>query len=122
MKNSGYAKKILDLVESSHEHLSAEQIHERIQSESCRPVLATVYNNLNHLTEQNLIRRIAVEGQPDRYDRMTRHDHLICTVCGSLQDVFLGDLSESLKEQTGEEITGYDLRISWICPACRTKK
>ena len=82
-------------------------------------VLATVYNNLNHLYEQVKIRKISVEGQPDRYDKNTRHDHLVCRRCGKLADIQLADLTADLERQTGFSIEGYDLKIQYLCPQCR---
>ena len=45
---------------------------------------ATVYNNLHTLAENGKIIRISEPGSPDRYDNTSRHDHLICTVCGKI--------------------------------------
>ena len=51
-----YAKQILDLINKSDEHLSAEQIFLRLKQTFPKLVLATVYNNLHQLHEQDLIR------------------------------------------------------------------
>ena len=77
--------------------------------------MATVYNNLNVLCAQGQIRRLSVEGQPDRYDRNVRHDHLFCRCCGKLRDVFLEDLTDRLRSETGLEIESYDLKLSYVC-------
>ena len=50
---------------------------------------------------------------------MTRHDHLVCRVCGKLADICFKDLTELLQSQTDEELLSYDLQVSYICPACR---
>lgn len=42
-----YAKKILEIVESSRSHLTAEQVFEQLREAYPSVVLATVYNNLN---------------------------------------------------------------------------
>ena len=49
-----YAKKILEIVESSNDHLTAEQIFMQLRETYPTVVLATVYNNLNRLWEENL--------------------------------------------------------------------
>ncbi len=117
-----YAREILDLINQSDAHLTAEQIYLRIKEQEPRIVLATVYNNLNQLYSQSLIRKVSVEGYPDRYDKMTRHDHLVCRECGGLSDVTLEDLTSLLQSQIEEEILSYDLKLSHICPACRRKQ
>ena len=82
-------------------------------------VLATVYNNLNRLWEEDRIRKISVEGMPDRYDRIVRHDHLVCRKCGRLLDVDLGDLTAQLEQKAGIPILSYDLKLVYLCDACR---
>ncbi len=73
-----YAKKILEIVEQSRSHMTAEQIFMELRRTYPTVVLATVYNNLNRLWQDDLIRKVSVEGTPDRYDRIQRHDHLVC--------------------------------------------
>lgn len=115
------AKLILAMIETSTDHLTAEEIYLRLKEENNRVVLATVYNNLNALYEQNLIRKISIEGSPDRYDKIIRHDHLICRECGKISDIALDDLTEKLHAATGEDVLSYDLKISYICPACKER-
>ena len=115
-KNS---KIILEIVTESNEHLTAEQIFLKAKEHSPGIVLATVYNNLNALTAEGLIRRIALQGSPDRYDKTIRHDHLVCHKCGKLSDIVLDDISEKIEKQMGTPILFYDLKIHYICEDCR---
>ncbi len=114
-----YKSKILEIISSSHAHMTAEQVFFTLKQEYPGVVLATVYNNLNSLCQQGKIRKISVEGCPDRYDRNTRHDHLVCRRCGSLADIHLEDITAQLEQQTGFVIDGYDLKIQYLCPRCR---
>ena len=114
-----YAKKILEIVDSSRSHLTAEQIFAQLRETYPTVVLATVYNNLNRLWEADRIRKISVEGMPDRYDRIVRHDHLVCRKCGRLLDVDLGDLTAQLEQKAGIPILSYDLKLVYLCDACR---
>lgn len=113
------AKKILSIINASGEHLTAEQIFLQLKEASEPIVLATVYNNLNTLYEIGMIRRISVEGCPDRYDKTERHDHLVCRKCGALSDVTLENLTDRIEQQLGMEIDFYDLKIHYLCPECR---
>ena len=114
-----YAKKIWETVESSYSHMTAEQIFEELRKTYPKVVLATVYNNLNRLWAEDKIRKISVEGMPDRYDRTRRHDHLICKKCGRLLDVDLGDLTAQLTGKAGVPILSYDLKLLYVCEECR---
>lgn len=114
-----YVKKIWEIVESSYSHMTAEQIFEELRKTYPKVVLATVYNNLNRLWEEDKIRKISVEGMPDRYDRTRRHDHLVCKKCGRLLDVDLGDLTAQLTGKAGVPILSYDLKLLYVCEECR---
>lgn len=117
-----YEKDIFAIVNTSREHLTVEQIFQKLRDIHPQVVLSTVYNNLNRLLEEGLIRKVSVEGMPDRYDKMKKHDHLVCKRCGKLADVTLEDLTASLKKQLGNDFLSYDLKVFYICPACREKE
>ncbi len=118
-----YSTLILNIINSSDDHLTAEQIYLKLKETSSKIVLATVYNNLNTLYESKLIRKVIIEGSPDRYDKnIIRHDHLVCKQCGRLSDIVLKDLTVNLEEEIGEAILSYDLKVSYICPSCRQGK
>jgi len=114
------AEQILKIITDSHEHLSAEQIFLRLKESNQSVVLATVYNNLAFLYKQGLIRKISVEGFPDRYDNVHRHDHLICKGCGKLSDILLEDLTQTLQKQLNIPMLSYDLKINYLCEDCKT--
>ena len=116
-----YAQQILDIINTCSEHLTAEQIYLRLKASNSKIVLATVYNNLNLLCQQDRIRKVSLEGYPDRYDKIVKHDHLVCKKCGALSDICLSDLTAQLQEQIPEEIISYDLKVNYICPSCRSK-
>ena len=110
-----YGKKILEIVEASRSHLTAEQVFDELRGICPGVALATVYNNLNRLCDEGRIRRVSVEGMPDRYDRTARHDHLVCKECGKLLDVDLGDLTAQLEQKAGTAILSYDLKLVYLC-------
>ena len=117
-KNS---EKILEIIENSTAHPTAEDIYHLIASGKAKMVMATVYNNLNALCRAGRVRRLVLEGQPDRFDKTLRHDHLICSCCGKITDLYLPDLTEQIEEQSGISIQSYDLKISYRCEECARK-
>ena len=120
--NMRYENFILDIINNSNEHMTAEQIFFALKKTYPSVVLATVYNNLNNLYKLGKIRKISIEGCPDRYDKTVRHDHLICRCCGKPSDIYLDDITSELEKQTGFPIDGYDLKVQYICPQCRCKQ
>ncbi len=114
-----YEKQIYEIVNKLAGHLTADQIFTELKKIYPSVSLATIYNNLNKLCEAGLIRKVSIEGSPDRYDRIEKHDHLVCTKCGRLTDICFEDLTASLKEQLGSSFFAYDLKVFYICPKCR---
>lgn len=117
-----YERAIYQIISRSCEHPTADQVFFALKAQYPSVSLATVYNNLNKLWAAGVIRKISLEGSPDRYDRMERHDHLVCSRCGRLTDICFSDLTDSLVRQLGEEFVSYDLKVYHLCPACRQKE
>ena len=116
-----YGAKILEIVSASRSHMTAEEIFHALRQTYPSVVLATIYNNLNRLWLEGLVRKVSVEGMPDRYDRIQRHDQLVCKSCGRLLDIDLGDLTAQLEEIAGISILSYDLKLTYLCEECRKK-
>ena len=114
-----HVRMIADVVLASDDHPTAEQIYNRIRENGGQISLATVYNNLKTLVDQGVLSKITLDGSPDRFDKPTHHDHLICTRCGRLSDVHLGDLTDTIQRRTGLRILSYDIRVSYLCEDCR---
>lgn len=114
-----YAEEILNIVNHSTEHLTAEQIFLRMKKKYDKVVLATIYNNLNALVFNGAVRKITMLNGADLYDKMERHDHLVCSRCGHLSDLFLDDMTDLLEKQSGIRPDFYDLKLFYICDKCR---
>lgn len=114
-----YEKQIYNIVNVSREHMTAEQVYKQLQKIYPCVSRATIYNNLNKLCDIGIIRKVSLENSPDRYDRIEKHDHLICQKCQKLSDICFDDLTQSLKQQFGEDFLFYDLKVFYICPDCR---
>ena len=96
-----YAEEILAAVTELQRHPTAEQVFLEMKREHPSIALGTVYKHLNGLAEAGLLLRITEPGSPDRYDRTERHDHLICSRCGKISDVWLPDMQEQIREALG---------------------
>lgn len=114
-----YEKQIYNIVNASYEHLTAEQIYAELQKIYPSVSRATIYNNLNKLCDLGLIRRVSLEDSPDRFDRIEKHDHIVCQKCGRIADISFEDLTQTLKNQFGEDFLYYDLKVFYLCPECR---
>ncbi|MCD8118965.1 MAG: transcriptional repressor [Lachnospiraceae bacterium] len=115
-------KAILEIVERSEDHPTAEDIFKELRAEGNHMSIATVYNNLNSLAGEGRIRRLSVDGRTDRFDRTARHDHMVCSVCGRIRDLWLDDLTGVFERASGEKVDSYDLNIFYVCEDCRRKE
>ena len=116
-------KLILDIINSSHHHPTAEDIWELARQSVPGISLATVYNNLSALCEENLIRRIT-SGNSSKcavhYDKITpMHEHIVCDMCNGITDIKIDGLIEDVENKTGMNFSSYDLILHHICPNCR---
>lgn len=114
-----YEKSIYDIINTSRDHLMADQVLDALRKIYPAVSQATVYNNLKKLSANGLIKQISLPDSPARYDRVQRHDHLVCQHCGRLADVSFEDLTDSLRQQLGSDVLSYDLKVTYICPECR---
>ncbi|NND55002.1 MAG: transcriptional repressor [Gammaproteobacteria bacterium] len=60
---------------SAPQHMSAEQIISRLNSQGSRVSKATVYNTLKLFTDEGLIREVSVDSTRQFYDSTTGHHH-----------------------------------------------
>lgn len=113
---------ILDMVSHADSHPTAEDIYCEIRAKGVKMSMATVYNNLNSLCNEGQIRRVAIDGAADRYDKVARHDHLVCSSCGKITDLMLDDMTDIFAKSAGITPDSYDLKLFYICDECRKKR
>ncbi|MCD7884336.1 MAG: transcriptional repressor [Lachnospiraceae bacterium] len=112
-------KIILDIVSNANNHPTAEEIYQQIRAAGKRMSLATVYNNLNTLADEGLIRRLSFDGKSVHFDKIRRHDHMVCSVCGRISDLMLEDMTGLLEQAAGVHLQSYDLKLICVCDQCR---
>lgn len=117
---------ILKELQSSKEHLSADELYERIKKRMPRISLATVYRNLEVLSEAGIVAKLEVGGRQKRFDYdVERHDHIYCVNCNRVDNLLLEQKPinyTSLLHSDGYTITGCRLEVSGLCPDCQEKQ
>ena len=79
---------VLEAVNKLHCHATADEVYEEIIKEHPTISKATVYRNLNLLSDMGEIRRLVIPGSADRFDHITcNHCHVKCKACGRVFDV-----------------------------------
>ena len=106
-KMSKQRQVVLQVVNNSCDHPTAETVLFRCKEIMPSINIATVYRNLGALVKQGLINKIS-QDEGDRFDKtLHSHAHFKCLNCGSLTDLLEIDV-ESIKSQV--EIK-YNLKI-----------
>ena len=110
---------ILDVIRSDMCHHTAVEIYELAKHRLPTISLATVYNNLRALEEEQIIRRLACDGKTARYDSSyLPHGHLFCTACGKIFDFSIPDFNRILGENADCMVDSYELNLRGVCNEC----
>lgn len=120
MKNSDLRKlglkvtapriKILKILEDrTDEHLKAEDVYKSLLDSGDDIGLATVYRVLTQFETAGLVKRHNFEGGGAVFelDDGTHHDHIVCQVCGHVEE-FLDPVIETRQEEIARE-RGFDI-------------
>ncbi len=117
---------VLEAVNKLHCHATADEIYHEINKKHPTISRATVYRNLNLLSEMGEIRRLEIPGSADRFDHISQnHCHVTCEACGRVFDVdmeFVSGLERGIRDAHGFDFTGYDIIFHGVCPECKKQK
>lgn len=116
---------ILKELRESMQHLSADELYERVKKVMPRISLATVYRNLEILSEAGIIAKLEISGRLKRFDHdVEEHDHIYCVQCHRVDNLEVDrHASHDVPEVSdkGYRITGYRLEVAGICPECQKR-
>lgn len=109
---------------ASGQLLSADEIIERLRGEDTHVGKATVYRTLGLLVRVGLASEHDFEEGFKRYETRigpARHDHLICTSCGVVEEFHRDDLDRVQSEvakQRGFRVLTRQLKLYGLCARC----
>jgi Fur family ferric uptake transcriptional regulator len=114
---------ILSVIQEANDHLSIEQIAERVQQRNPYVSLSTIYRTLELLRKLGLVRENHLPGEQPHYEaaRGNAHHHLTCLGCHAtthLDETLLGDLHERLQEEYHFHNLTLDLVAAGYCASC----
>ena len=123
MNYSKQREVILNTLKENVVHPTAEYLYAKIQEKDPKISLATLYRNLNQLTENGIIKKIDGLENSSHYDHNTHnHYHFICKKCNRVYDIkseVAPDLINKTEELTDFLIENHDIVFSGICKDCR---
>lgn len=128
LEQKGYRKTperfaILDEIYSYPGHFNAEILLKKMDDRNYRVSVATMYNTLQLLLECGLIVKHTYKDDMAYYERAfgLKHDHLICTCCGRVEEFTDRRTDEVLKQaetRYGFKVHRHTLYIYGECKRC----
>lgn len=122
LRYSHHREMIYNYLLASHDHPSAEMVHNDLKSRIQGLSLGTVYRNLKLLEELGKVRRVASFQGSERYDAYCNdHVHFLCGRCGSLRDIENADhetIRSAIALGDGYRLSKLDLTVTGVCPKC----
>ena len=124
LRNTPQRKLILQVVNESCDHPTAEVIHKRASEKMSGLSLATVYRNLNILSRLGEIQHLSSPIGPDHFDfNLSDHCHFYCKACGEMSDIpeSCAPSSEAIMspQKSGYKVESHTLCYVGICPNCQ---
>ena len=124
MKYSRQRELILETVQRSDDHPTADTIYTRMRAQDPKVSLGTVYRNLNLLCENGQLLKVPIPGASDRFDHtLCWHSHMYCTVCGGVVDADVDEkqVMKLVKNQKGA-VQDCAVVLFGVCEECLKKQ
>ena len=117
---------VLNSFTEDHQHLSAEEVYQRVKEVQPRISLATVYRNLELLTRLGLLQQFSLADGTRRYELASHHHHhLVCIDCGGAQDLPGCPLNQKIRGYSRENnftIIHHSFEIYGVCEDCSARR
>lgn len=113
-------RKILEFLMSTKSHPTADSIYKEIVKEIPTVSRTTVYNTVNKLAEEGIIKRIKTKDSDMRFDAKTEpHYHFVCDNCGKVYDVGVCCGNILKYDVDGHNVKDIFICYSGVCKACK---
>lgn len=119
-------KAVYDVVSSANDHPTAAEVMNRLVERGYNFAYGTVYNSLRYLTDKEMIRELKLGETASRYDaKLDDHQHILCEVCGRVDEVMSSipeEWNKAVAEETGYQVHHAHVVFGGVCSACQQKK
>ncbi|NPA73458.1 MAG: transcriptional repressor [Epsilonproteobacteria bacterium] len=105
-------------------HIDIDTLYESLKNIFPYISLATVYKNINSMTENGFLTEVKIPKLKTRYELSKEdHAHLLCRECGKLTDISVESepMTKNAQLKSGYKIEKTLVTFEGICPACQKK-
>jgi Fur family transcriptional regulator, peroxide stress response regulator len=124
LKMTPQRRAIIDYMQSAHDHPTADEVLQMVNRKFPMTSRATVYNTLNWLKQEGMIKEFFEAGCV-RFDPNTgHHHHFVCRKCGKVEDVEC-DLVGTVKIcslPASQKVEFFEITIRGLCANCQKRK
>ncbi len=115
-------------LESGKDHLSVDELYQRVRQRNPKIGYATVYRTLRLMAESGWASTRQFGDRAARFEQQTagqHHDHLICLGCGKIiefESPRIEELQAHIARQKGFQVFEHKLELYGNCSACLFKE
>ena len=114
---------ILNSLKKNTGHPTANEILHDVTKKFPHMSLATVYNNLRKLAENDVIQEVHVKNGPSRFDKNpSTHYHMVCNKCGNMEDLsypLLNEIESFANNLYNFVVTNHEFNLYGTCEYCQ---
>lgn len=121
MRFSKQRNLILNIVQGTRSHPTADWIYGEVRKELPNVSLGTVYRNLGQLVDNKLLKSINIDGKIHYDAFLDDHQHFQCKSCNNIYDIDISiiDFVSQIESKTNHKIDGCQIHLVGICKDCQ---
>jgi Fur family peroxide stress response transcriptional regulator len=107
---------------SKYGHINIDTLYSEIKDQFSSISLATIYKNINSMTEVGLLAEVKLPNAKSVYEIVKEgHAHLKCEVCGTIEDLTIdtNSIFTTISDEHHFKINHSDVVLSGICKNCQ---
>lgn len=106
-------------------HINIDRLYEQIKEKFSSISLATIYKNINAMTQNTLLFEVKLPNEKSVYEIVKDdHAHLLCKECGKVTDIKVDtqNIVQNISNEHSFDIIQSDLVLSGTCKSCQNTK
>ena len=118
---------LMKLFESAQKPLDVQSMIEHLAKIGIKTDPATVFRIMNTFTQKGITKQVQFQEGKFRYELAggQDHHHLVCTVCGDIEDISdcnISALEKEIEKRKGFVVVNHALEFYGICRNCSIKQ
>lgn len=122
-RNTKLKRLVSDILQIEPQPLTPKDILEKVHRSVPTAAFSTIFRMLKQFEADGLVTRIDWRERGSRYEwAADPHHHIVCTICGRIQDIHDKDLNfseEKVQAATGYSVKHHAIELEGICPSCQ---